>query len=479
MSSYVLAVDNDPMVLGGLLRLAEDTPIEVETATSGIQGIDLVTRSPDRYRAVLLDYEMPGMNGDEVARRMREINPNLKIIMLSGTEDEEVVKSCYAAGAERFVLKAQDSSKIRDILLSVVSDDEASEIDPDSEKETALQNAILIDSTLKMKGHSRAMANVARVVKKVSASNENVLIQGESGVGKELVARGIHANSPRAGGPFIAINCGAIPKELLESELFGHEKGAFTSAVQSKKGKFLLANNGTLFLDEIGDLELPLQVKLLRALQERTIEPVGSQMSIKVNIRIVAATHRNLADLVAKGLFREDLYYRLKVFPVTIAPLRERPEDIEPIVHHIISLKEEETGTKRKISDAAMRAFKSLPWPGNVRQLEAAVKYAFLNSTRVIQVDSIDPELLSAKQRFDQLAKQRGLMSHEEFTKIVLEMEKSLLEDAMKMAGNVKSRAAELLGISHQAMNYRRRKLGLDAEPETEKSETKNKPLEV
>lgn len=479
MSSYVLAVDNDPMVLGGLLRLAEDTPIEVETATSGIQGIDLVTRSPDKYRAVLLDYEMPGMNGDEVARSMRKINPNLKIIMLSGTENEEVVKSCYAAGAERFVLKAQDSSKIRDILLSVVSDDEASEIDPDSEKETALQNAILIDSTLKMTGHSRAMANVARVVKKVSASNENVLIQGESGVGKELVARGIHANSPRAGGPFIAINCGAIPKELLESELFGHEKGAFTSAVQSKKGKFLLANNGTLFLDEIGDLELALQVKLLRALQERTIEPVGSQMSIKVNIRIVAATHRNLADLVAKGLFREDLYYRLKVFPVTIAPLRERPEDIEPIVHHIISLKEEETGTKRKISDAAMRAFKSLPWPGNVRQLEAAVKYAFLNSTRVIQVDSIDPELLSAKQRFDQLAKQRGLMSHEEFTKIVLEMEKSLLEDAMKMAGNVKSRAAELLGVSHQAMNYRRRKLGLDAEPETEKSETKNKPLEV
>jgi len=173
------------------------------------------------------------------------------------------------------------------------------------------------------------------------------------------------------------------------------------------------------------------------------------------------------------------LYYRLKVFPITIAPLRERPEDIEPIVQHIINLKEEETGTKRKISDAAMRAFKSLPWPGNVRQLEAAVRYAYLNSTRVIQVDSIDPELLSAKNRFDQLAKQSRLMSHEEFTKIVFEMEKSLLEDAMKMAGNVKNRAADLLGISHQAMNYRRRRLGLEAEPETEKTETKNNPMEV
>ncbi|MBX3040533.1 MAG: sigma-54-dependent Fis family transcriptional regulator [Bdellovibrionaceae bacterium] len=477
MSSCVLAVDNDPMVLGGLLRLAQDTPIQVETATSGPQGIDLISQAPDKYRAVLLDYEMPGMNGDEVARRMREINPNLKIIMLSGTENEEVVKSCYAAGAERFVLKAQDSGKIRDILLSVVSDGEADEIDLDGE--SALQNAALIDSTLKMKGYSRAMANIARVVKKVSPSNETVLIQGESGVGKELVARGIHTNSPRADKPFIAINCGAIPKDLLESELFGHERGAFTGAVQSKKGKFLLANNGTLFLDEIGDLEPSLQVKLLRALQEKTIEPVGSQMSIKVNIRIVAATHRNLAELVEKGLFREDLYYRLKVFPITIAPLRERPEDIEPIVQHIINLKEEETGTKRKISDAAMRAFKSLPWPGNVRQLEAAVKYAFLNSTRVIQVDSIDPELLSAKNRFDQLARQSRLMSHDEFTKIVFEMEKSLLEDAMKMAGNVKNRAADLLGISHQAMNYRRRRLGLEAEPETEKAETKNNPMEV
>lgn len=479
MSSCVLAIDNDAMVLGGLLNVIQNTHIEMETATNGRDGIEMVVRSPDKYRAVLLDYEMPGMNGDEVARRLKEINPNLKVIMLSGTEDEGVVRSCYEAGAERFVLKAQDSSKILEILLSVVSDGEADEIDPDTQKESAQQNSIVIDSVLKMKGCSRAMANVARAVKKYSPSNETVLIHGESGVGKELVARAIHANSPRADKPFIAINCGAIPKDLLESELFGHERGAFTGAVQSKKGKFLQANNGTLFLDEIGDLEPALQVKILRALQERTIEPVGSQMSIKVNIRIVAATHRNLSALVAEGSFREDLYYRLKVLPITIAPLRERPEDIEPIVHHIISSKEKETGTKKKISDAAMRSFKSLPWPGNVRQLEAAVKYAFINSVRVIQVDSIEPTILSAKNRFDQLAKQRGLMSHDEFTRIVFEMEKSLLEDAMKMAGGVKSRAADLLGISHQAMNYRRRKLGLEAESETEKSETKNNSLEV
>lgn len=480
MKPTVLAIDNDAVALSGLQLLMARKGIELDTATGGAEGISLVRQNPEKYRAILLDYEMPGMNGDAVARRLKEIDPSIKIIMLSGTEDESVVKACYQAGAERFVVKSKDpSEKVFDALGSLIEEGEIEEIDINADAQSAGQNAAVIDSILKMKGCSRALANVARSVKKYAASNETVLIHGESGVGKEVVAKAIHGNSPRSAGPFIAINCGAIPKDLLESELFGHERGAFTGAHQAKKGKFLLANNGTLFLDEIGDLEPALQVKLLRAIQERTIEPVGGHNSIKVNIRIIAATHRDLSALVAEGLFREDLYYRLKVLPIMIPPLRERPEDIEPLVKYFVNLKEEETGTKRKISDAAMRTLKSLPWPGNVRQLEACVKYAFINSVRVIQIESLEKDIISgARNRLETLAKEKGLMSHAEFTRLTLDLEKSLLQDAMKMAGNVKSFAAELLGMSHQAMNYRRRKLGLDAEIE-EKNETKNNQMEA
>jgi DNA-binding NtrC family response regulator len=476
MKATVLAIDNDALVLSGLKDLMARGGIDLDTAASGSEGIALISQHPDRYKAVLLDYEMPEMNGDVVARRLKEINPSLKIIMLSGTEDEAVVKSCYQAGAERFLIKAQDSSsKIFDALDSLVVEGELEEIDSSTDSRSELENANLINRVMKMKGCSRALANVARSVEKYGPSNENVLIQGESGVGKELVAKAIHANSSRAAGPFVAINCGAIPEDLLESELFGHERGAFTGAIQNKKGMFLLANKGTLFLDEIGDLKPSLQVKLLRAIQEKAIRPLGGQLTIKVDIRIITATHRDLSTLVSEGAFREDLYYRLKVLPILIPALRERPEDIEPLVKHFVALKELETGTKKKISDAAMKTLKSLPWPGNVRQLEANVKYAFINSVRVIQVESLEKEVISsARGRIEDLAKKKGLMSHPEFVRLTLEMEKSLLQEAMKTAGNVKSLAAELLGMSHQAMNYRRKKLGLDAD-----LENKNTQMEV
>ncbi|MGE0528536.1 MAG: sigma-54-dependent transcriptional regulator, partial [Bdellovibrionales bacterium] len=221
MNSRVLAVDNDAMVLSGLRLLVASTGIELDTVTSGAEAIELILQNSDKYRAVLLDYEMPGMNGDVVALRLKEINPSLKIVMLSGTEDESVVKACHSAGAERFLLKAQDTRKLFETLISVVNDGENDEIDLDDNSESVARNSALIYGVLKMKGCSRTLANVARSVKRYAAANENVLIQGESGVGKELVARAIHANSSRADKPFIAGNCGASPMDRLESELFG------------------------------------------------------------------------------------------------------------------------------------------------------------------------------------------------------------------------------------------------------------------
>lgn len=477
MRSKVLAIDNDAIFLAGLKSLLADSGIDLDTAPGAHEGVSAILATPEKYRAVLLDYEMPALKGDAVARKLKEVNSALKIIMLSGTEDENVVRTCYAAGAERFLLKGQDSAQTIEALLSVLTEGEAEEIASDEAADSAAQNARTIETILRMSGCSRAMAHVATLVERYAKSNENVLILGESGVGKEGVARAIHANSSRRDKPFVAINCGAIPRDLLESELFGHERGAFTGATIAKKGKFLLANNGTLFLDEIGDLDLSLQVKILRALQEKTIEPVGSHNSIKLNIRIIAATHRKLPDLVSAGQFREDLYYRLKVLPIAIPPLRERPEDIEPLIKHFVALQERESGTKKKISDAAMRTLKSLPWPGNVRQLEASVKYAFVNSVRVIQAESLEPDLVSgAKARLQELARKSGLMTHAEFTEQVAEMERALLQEALRLAGNVKSAAAEILGMSHQAMNYRRLTLGLDS---GNKTETKKQSMEV
>ncbi len=458
----IIAIDNDEIFLDGLRNLLEKASLSLESACDPNLGLSLISESPEKFKVAILDYHMPEKTGQKLANEIKSINKDIKIIMLSGANDEDIIKSCYEAGAEHFFKKeGTNPQQIIYTIKGLLAETSLDEVDP-SQTNTEQENSFKIRKTLKMEGRSRALAQIAEQVELYSPSNETVLIQGESGTGKEQVAKAIHKNSPRSEGPFICINCGAIPKDLLESELFGHIKGAFTGASQTKIGKFQLANNGTLFLDEIGDLELSLQVKILRALQERTIEPVGGNHSIKVNIRIVAATHKNLNAAVKSGNFREDLFYRLKVLSITIPPLRERPEDIEPLVMHFINLKQQETGVKKSISDAAMRILKSSDWPGNVRQLEAAVKHAYIHAIRVIQPESLDQSIRSeTASRVTTLRARTGIIKHQELIESFNDIERTLLEDAFRVAGT-KSAAAELLDISHQAMNYRRKKLGLD-----------------
>jgi DNA-binding NtrC family response regulator len=462
MKSLILAVDNDPLVLRSLNLVFQDANIDVDTATSGYQAIALFKENPDKYPIVLLDYDMKnksgeGMNGDEVAIALKRIRESVRIVMLSGMSDApEVVKACLAAGAEKFICKSSEPEHLLTTVSSMIFEGE----DSDSE-ESEEERRSKISRVLKMVGHSRELAKVSDLISKFSDYDEPVLILGESGVGKELIARAVHENSKRAGKNFVAINCAAFGKDVLESELFGHERGSFTGALNKKIGLFEQANGGTIFLDEIGDMPFELQVKLLRALQEKTIQPVGG-VPKKIDFRIVAATHCNIKALAEQNKFRQDLYFRLKYLTVDVPPLRERPEDIEPLVRHFLAQMDAKTGKRKTISDSAMRRLKSYCWPGNVRDLEAVVKKAHALVEKRITPQDLESELTeSAISSVDAILARGEIVSHKEFMRKVEDEERKLLNRAMELSGNVKSAAAALLGLNHNTMNYRRELLGI------------------
>ena len=301
-----------------------------------------------------------------------------------------------------------------------------------------------------MVGQSEALAQTAEVIQKVAPSSDtSVLIRGESGTGKELVARAIHNLSSRSSGQFVAINCGAIPRELLESELFGHMKGAFTGAISDKTGKIALANRGTLFLDEIGDMPMELQVKLLRVLQEREITPVGGKIPQKINIRIVSATHRNIEDLVAKGLFREDLMYRIKVVDIEVPPLRTRPDDIEPLVAHFTERFNKKNSSKKYFQRRTLDVLKRYSWPGNVRELEAVVeKHLVVSNESMIRPDNLDLRLYEASPSIA-----RGL-TFSQFRNLKRDDELNFLENTIQEAGGNKAEAARRLQITSNHLQH-------------------------
>ncbi|HPG27936.1 MAG TPA: sigma-54 dependent transcriptional regulator, partial [Myxococcota bacterium] len=310
-------------------------------------------------------------------------------------------------------------------------------------------------------GHSRAMQEVYDLIAQVAETKTNVLVYGESGTGKELVARAIHDQSDRHDRPFVAINCGAIPENLLESELFGHVKGAFTGAVQTKEGLFETASGGTLFLDEIGEISLPLQVKLLRALQEKTIRRVGDTVDRKVDVRIVSATNRRLEDEIAAGRFREDVYYRLNVIQLTLPPLRERLEDIPLLTQHFIRRFNDELGKSVEgMTPEACDRLAHYGFPGNVRELENLIERAVaLARGSVIDCDLLPPTLTEDRAgRVEPRISQDGV----DLERMVADYERSLLLEALSLTGGVKKKAARLLGITFRSFRYRLEKLGVD-----------------
>lgn len=353
------------------------------------------------------------------------------------------------AGALDFVDKSMTPA---DLLKSVSSfcnkyDEAFRTIRPSKSKS---ENRKIIES-IGMVGESKAMAEVAsNVTKFAAAPDTSVLVRGESGTGKELVAKALHKLSPRARGQFVAINCAAIPRELLESELFGHKKGAFTGAVSDKIGKFEFANNGTIFLDEIGDMPLELQVKLLRVLQEREIVPVGGKFPQKVNVRIVCATHRNLETLISKGLFREDLYYRIKVVEVDLPPLRARVDDVEPLVAFFTDRYNKKNGTNKFFQRRTLDVLKKYAWPGNVRELEGMVEqHLVVTDGSMVAPIALDPKLYG-----NQAEGAASGVTFEQFRKQKQTEEVKFLQSTLEETGGNKAEAARRLGISDNHLRH-------------------------
>jgi DNA-binding NtrC family response regulator len=370
MPKRILVVDDDPVQRRLLEEMVKRFGFEAKTAASGEQALQIL-ENPDRNQIslVLLDLVMPGTDGMVVLQKLHARETSAPIIVLTANGSLDTAIAAMRAGAVDFVVKPASPERLEVSMRSAL-------------KIEALQGEITrirkkVDGTLTFADliiRSDAMQRVISLGKRAASSGIPVLIEGESGVGKELIARAIQGESERQAKPFVTVNCGAIPENLVESTLFGHEKGSFTGAVERRVGKFQEADGGTLFLDEVGELPLEAQVKLLRALQEGEVDPVGAKRPVKVNFRLISATNCDMIQLVKDGKFREDLYYRLNVFPIWVPPLRDRLDDVPELVQHFLARFAAEEGKRLAgVSEAAMRLLTSYSWPGNVRQLENAV----------------------------------------------------------------------------------------------------------
>lgn len=372
MAYLVLVIDDEEGIRDSLRGILEDEGYEVITSESAEEGLRIFDeQSPD---LVLLDIWLPGMDGIEALKRIRDRRPSVPVIMISGHGTIELAVKAAKLGAYDFLEKPLSLERV---IITVKRAIEKANLE--GTLRATLEN---LEEKQRFIGESPVIRHLRAQIELVAPSSSIVLITGESGSGKELVAREIHRKSSRHKGPFVEVNCAAIPRELIESELFGHEKGSFTGAIERKKGKFELADGGTLFLDEVGDMSKDAQAKVLRVIETREFQRVGGARNIKVDVRIIAATNKDLEQEVKKGNFREDLFFRLNVIPIRVPPLRERKDDIPLLVEHFLHLIAEQFGKpKKKISEAAMKALLEYHWPGNVRELKNLVERLFIMSS--------------------------------------------------------------------------------------------------
>jgi DNA-binding NtrC family response regulator len=461
---HVLVVDDDPALREILQEALMRESYNVSTAEDGTQAIQAVKDSV--VHIVITDYQLPDIDGLEVIDRLSKIDAKIIPIVMTGFGTIETAVRAMKSGAFDFITKPFDLETVAVVVRK------AAEFHRLRQENHLLRRAVRDQYRLEqLVGVSEPMQQVLEFVQKVADSDSTVMIQGESGTGKELVARMLHFNSLRRDRPLVPVNCGAIPENLLESELFGHEKGAFTGATHARMGRFELAHGGTIFLDEIGELSLPLQVKLLRVLQEREFERVGGNRTIHVDVRIIAATNQDLEIMVEEKRFRQDLFYRLNVIPIVIPPLRERRTDIPLLIDHFLTRFNQSKHTEViGLDDEALRLLTEYDWPGNIRELENMMerltvlkKQGILSSEDLpqkISRRSIIPEL---KEQFIRLSEDGIHLSRE-----VEQYEKHLIMEALKKANGVTARAAQLLHLNRTTLVEKLKRKGVDPRSQVE-----------
>ena len=440
MPRRLLIVDDDESIRTSLAEaLADNGGTEVGVAEGPHRALAMIdTAAPD---VVLSDVRMPGMDGIAFLELVRKRAPGVDVVLMTAYDDMPTVVSAMRAGAVEFLVKPLDLHHVRRVLDAVFDDRRSRSAAPPAAAEPVLGN---------LTGHDPRMIAVFKLIGQAAMTRATVLIRGESGTGKELVARAIHSNSPAAAEPFVPVNCAALPTPLLESELFGHTRGAFTGAVNARKGRFALAGRGTILLDEIGDTSPEFQTKVLRVIQDREFEPLGAERPERTNARVIAATHRDLEQMIEDGTFREDLYYRLRVVEIVLPPLRERRDDIPLLATELIRRGAAVTGTAPPVlSKEALARLREHEWPGNVRELEHCLARAVVVASGGV----IRPEHLA-------------IASPREPAKPSIvpltEVEKEHVRRTLEATGGHKARAAELLGISRPRLNRLLEKYGLE-----------------
>ncbi len=452
----ILLVDDEEPIREALLLLLKNADYRISGCGSGQEALRSLESEP--FDIVITDLFLPDITGIDILKKAKGLHPAIEVILITGHASAETAVRAMKEGAFDYITKPLNIEELRVIIAKAI------------EKQQILSENISLKKQLRDKyefsniiGNSPAMQKVFSRIAKVIKTDSTVLILGDSGTGKELIAKAIHSNGPRRDAPFIPVHCGAIPENLLESELFGHTKGSFTGAIRDKMGKFEAANHGTIFLDEIGTLPMHLQIKLLRVLQEQEVERIGSNKPVKLDVRIISATNVNLEEEVKKGAFRDDLFYRLNVIPVVLPPLRERVEDILPLVRHFLAKYCKEMDRPfMSISREALMALEVYTWPGNVRELENVVErtVALTEGNQIVLTDlpSNITRCYNEQEELSTRVTSRGV----DLVKVLSEIEQKMISDALALSNGVKARAAALLNINRTTLVEKMRRLGMD-----------------
>ncbi|MCM2263692.1 MAG: sigma-54 dependent transcriptional regulator [Desulfuromonadales bacterium] len=458
-AARILLIDDEPGSRDGLGLLLRREGYDVETVDSGEIALSLLNEHP--FEVIITDLFLPGLSGIDLLKRIKEMALPANVILITGQASAETAVEAMKGGAFDYVTKPVNFEKLKVVVAKAV------------EKSRLVAENLYLRQQLRGKykfaniiGNSPAIQQVFTRMEKILHTDSTVLILGASGTGKELVARAIHFNGPRKEKPFIAINCGAIPADLLESELFGHVRGSFTGAIADKPGKFELANDGTIFLDEIGTMPLHLQMKLLRVLQEQEIERVGGTRQIKLNVRVISATNADLEERVREGRFREDLYYRLNVIPIHLPQLNERREDIPLLARHFLrKICLEMKRPLMTLTPAAVRALEAYGWPGNVREMENVIERSVtLTDGEVIDRHDLPPQFAAGGDNdLDALPVPKVPAEGINLPDTIDTIERTMIRQALELAGGVKSRAALLLGLNRTTLVEKIKRLGLPA----------------